>query len=227
MIVFLPAVGILTGAFFLLWHFLCVRASIPAVLFSAVSAVLPVLLTGGIHMDGFMDTWDAIGSHQTRERKLEIMKDSHAGAFAVMSAVICLLLLYALYDAACTVSVSSFPAVTAALGFVLSRALSGAGTILLPNARGTGMLAHLQEGRGGKRMLPVLFGTAAVCVLFMILASLWSGIFASVLAVGWFLFYCRFAVKTFGGATGDTTGFCIVMTEFMILLGAVIGGLVH
>ena len=46
--------------------------------------LLPVLVTGGIHMDGFLDTTDALSSWQPREKKLEILKDSHAGAFAII-----------------------------------------------------------------------------------------------------------------------------------------------
>jgi len=223
MICFLPAVGAFPGAALLLWHFLCVKFMIPAVLFASVSAVLPLFLTGGIHMDGFMDTWDAIGSHQTREKKLEIMKDSHAGAFAVMSCTVYMLLLFSFYDAAA----SSFPAVTVALGFLLSRALAGIGTAVLPNARGTGMLAHFQEEKGKSGILAVLVSVSAACAVFMILFSPLSGTAAVILSTGWFLFYCIFSMKTFGGVTGDTTGFCIEMTELMILLGATAGGMIR
>jgi adenosylcobinamide-GDP ribazoletransferase len=45
--------------------------------------VAPIIITGGIHMDGFLDTQDALSSYQPRERRLEILKDSHAGAFAI------------------------------------------------------------------------------------------------------------------------------------------------
>jgi adenosylcobinamide-GDP ribazoletransferase len=222
MICFLPAVGAVPGAALLLWHFLCIKFMIPAVLFASVSVFLPLFLTGGIHMDGFMDTWDAIGSHQTRERKLEIMKDSHTGAFAVMSCTVYLLLLFSFYDAAA----HAFPAVTVALGFLLSRALSGIGTMVLPNARGTGMLAHLQEEKGKPGILAVLISVSVACAVLMILSSPLSGAWAVILSVGWFLFYCIFSMKTFGGATGDTTGFCIEMTELMILLGAAAGGMI-
>jgi len=223
MICFLPAVGILPGAALFLWFHLCVRFSLPSVLFSAVAAVLPLILTGGIHMDGFMDTWDAIGSHQPKEKKLEIMKDSHAGAFAVMSCAVYLLLLFALYDTAGT----AFPAVTVSLGFLLSRALAGIGTIVLPNARGSGMLAHLQGKQNKGKMLLSLLLLSAVCAVCMILSSLLPGALAVGLALIWFLCFCLFSRKTFGGITGDITGFCIQMTEFWILLGTVIGGLIR
>ena len=58
-----------------------------------MAALLPLLVTGGIHLDGFLDVADARSSHQSRARKLEILKDSHVGAFAVI-AMGCYLLLY-------------------------------------------------------------------------------------------------------------------------------------
>ena len=50
--------------------------------------LIPVFITGGIHLDGFLDTQDALSSWQTKERRLEILKDSHAGAFAIISCTI-------------------------------------------------------------------------------------------------------------------------------------------
>ena len=53
---------------------------------------IPFLVTGGIHMDGFMDTMDAVHSYGDRTKKLEILKDPHLGAFAVICAAVYLLL---------------------------------------------------------------------------------------------------------------------------------------
>lgn len=47
--------------------------------------LIPIFITGGIHLDGFLDTQDALSSYQPMERRLEILKDSHAGAFAIIS----------------------------------------------------------------------------------------------------------------------------------------------
>lgn len=44
---------------------------------------MPLLVTGGIHIDGFSDTMDALSSHAERQKKLEIMDDPHIGAFGV------------------------------------------------------------------------------------------------------------------------------------------------
>ena len=65
--------------------------------------VAPIIITGGIHMDGFLDTQDALGSYQPRERRLEILKDSHAGAFAIISCAVYLMMYVAclLYTSRC------------------------------------------------------------------------------------------------------------------------------
>ena len=56
------------------------------------------MVTGGVHVDGLLDTSDALSSWQERERRLEILKDSHAGAFAVITACAFFLIWYGAYS---------------------------------------------------------------------------------------------------------------------------------
>ena len=55
---------------------------------AVILTVIPVFVTGGIHVDGLLDTSDALSSWQERTRRLEILKDSHAGAFAIITACV-------------------------------------------------------------------------------------------------------------------------------------------
>lgn len=85
MLVCLPLVGLVIG---LLWYgiyLLMEWLNIPLQLQAAVLALYPFLVTGFIHLDGFMDTADAILSRRPLEEKLRILKDPHTGAFAVIS----------------------------------------------------------------------------------------------------------------------------------------------
>ena len=59
----------------------------PDFFFTALLVMIPVWVTGGIHLDGYLDTQDALHSYQSRERKLEILKDPHTGAFAVIAGI--------------------------------------------------------------------------------------------------------------------------------------------
>ncbi len=100
-------------------------------------------------MDGFCDTCDALASHQDRARKLEILKDSRVGAFAVLGCVSYLLLQYALW---CQPGWEKEDLWALALVPVLSRATSGYGALTQPGPGRTGLLAAFTEqeqGRGG------------------------------------------------------------------------------
>ncbi len=59
--------------------------------------VIPILVTGGIHMDGFLDVVDARSSNGDRKKKLEILKDPHTGAFAIIGCGVYLVLYLAVF----------------------------------------------------------------------------------------------------------------------------------
>ena len=67
-------------------------------LYVILLVLIPVFVRGGIHLDGLLDTADALNSYQPRERKLEILKDSNAGAFAVITALVYFLLYLGVYS---------------------------------------------------------------------------------------------------------------------------------
>ena len=75
-----PLVGVLCGA---LWC-VCGVLPLPAAARAAGFCLVPVWVTGGIHLDGYADTCDALSSYGDREKKLEILNDPHCGAFAVI-----------------------------------------------------------------------------------------------------------------------------------------------
>lgn len=85
MLVFLPLVGLVIG---FLWYGLSLltdRINLPIPMQTAVLMLYPYLISGFIHLDGFMDTSDALLSRRPLEEKLRILKDPHSGAFAVIS----------------------------------------------------------------------------------------------------------------------------------------------
>ena len=88
----LPLVGMVMGAALYVWLWLCQRLNMGTALSAAGMTLIPLFLSGGIHMDGFCDTTDALASHTPAERKREILKDSHTGAFAVIFTAAYLLL---------------------------------------------------------------------------------------------------------------------------------------
>jgi adenosylcobinamide-GDP ribazoletransferase len=218
-ICFLPVVGILVGGALALWQWLSLTLNIAPAVFASVAAVLPVILTGGLHMDGFMDTADAIGSHRSREEKLEIMKDSHAGAFAVLWCGVYLLLsfgvYFALYEKAALWIVG--------IAFILSRALCTLSALTLPSARSGGILHAFTEHANNRATTAGMIVLSVICAAAMALLDWRIGLCCAVMAAAAFFAYCGMARKLFGGATGDTSGFFIQVCELCVLYGALIG----
>ena len=91
---FFPWIGWVIGILEALWLYLSFLAGLSVLFRAAVFTVLPVLVTGGIHLDGYLDTSDAMSSWREREKRLEILKDSHTGAFAIINAGIWFILFF-------------------------------------------------------------------------------------------------------------------------------------
>jgi len=218
---FLPVVGVLIGAVLYLWQKLNEAVPPDGIFFAAVCTAIPLILTGGIHMDGFMDTADAIGSHRSREEKLSIMKDPHCGSAAVLWCVLYILISFGLMHA--MISSPAFPVICGS--FVLSRALTVIGAMTIPNARGNGFLFSFTEHT---RKTPVLFSAGIPACLaggFMLLMDGRAGGLGIVFALLSFFFYRRSMRHLFGGVTGDTSGFFIQTCELMTLFGVWLGGI--
>jgi adenosylcobinamide-GDP ribazoletransferase len=95
MLVFLPLVGLVIGFIWYGIYLLMDRINIPLQLQTAVLMLYPYLITGFIHLDGFMDTSDAVLSGRPLEDKLRILKDPHTGAFAVISTAVLFIVCFA------------------------------------------------------------------------------------------------------------------------------------
>ena len=213
-----PLVGSFIGAGLWLWLALARWLGLGAVLTAAFALLVPVALSGGIHLDGFCDTCDALSSHQSRERKLEILKDSHTGAFAILC---CGLYLIVFFAAWCEVSASGRAALALCLGPVLSRGLSGLFAVTLPNARGTGLLATFTAPMDAARARAVLGTWTAAAAAAMAALSPWTGAGALLGAALACLYYVTMARRQFGGITGDLAGFFVQTCELAMVLGAV------
>ena len=218
MLACLPLVGIALGGVNALWWYLARKLSFGTLLFAAGMTALPVLLTGGIHMDGFMDTVDALSSHGDAEKKRTILKDSHAGAFAVLYCALYLLCTFALYaetgaDTPLLLPVCLIP--------VMSRCLSAAASLTFPVYGGEGLLKTFHEaGNKKEAAFPCLlllisltvigarsFLTAAVCLI----------------ACAACLFYVyKMSRKQFGGMSGDLAGFLLEVSEIVLLLAIIL-----
>ena len=216
---FFPLVGVVTGAAIWCWLWLCRQFGVGAPLAAVVCTALPVLVSGGIHLDGFCDTVDALASHASRERKLEILRDPHTGAFAVMGCCLYLLILFGLW-----MQHVFSPRATAALciGFVQSRVLSGLSVVTFPCAKTSGLAAQFANAAHRARVRTVLITFAALCAAAMVACAPVAGAACCAAAALVFIWYRSMSLRQFGGITGDLAGWFLQLCELAMLVAAVL-----
>ncbi len=212
-LMFFPFVGALIGALILLVNRAGLTEGCPLAVRVLLTLVIPILLTGGIHIDGYMDTEDALRSYASPERRLEILKDPHIGAFAVIGLLKLLLILGAamiliLEDA------EGNPADVRILAsiFVTARCFSGLTSLLYPKARKEGMLYETTKGDQKTAVATLIIELAAVSA-FMLAADPARGIAVLLAFVLCAAYYRVSARRAFGGVTGDTAGHFLVISE--------------
>jgi adenosylcobinamide-GDP ribazoletransferase len=200
----LPIVGCVIAGLDVLW--LTVSARFSGIVAGAGLTLIPLLISGGIHMDGFADTVDALSSHASPERKREILKDPHAGAFAVIWVAAYLIAYFAL----CT---ESQGAVALPLIPVLSRAVTAIASLTFPGSKSGGLLETFRSSGGrGAVAIAVAWSVAVVAAAVLWLEPL------PILAVAATMALCALYVRVmskrqFGGMSGDLAGYLLQLCE--------------
>ena len=209
MMCFFPWIGGVIGLVFYGWLALCEKVQIGALCRACVAAAIPLIISGGFHVDGYMDTMDAFHSYQNREKKLEILKDSHIGAFAAI-----MLMLYYLIDlAALSEVVTGKAAFAVAAVFFLARCLSGIGVVTLKSAKKEGLLYTFASGAQKKRVRLALYVQFTGWIALMVAVSGIDGIVAAVTGVLCFFYFKWKSYRELGGITGDTAGWYVTVCE--------------
>lgn len=216
---FFPMVGIITGGCVWMVGQLLFRLSCGALFRGAVFTLLPVFISGGIHMDGFMDTMDALASYGDKEKKLAILKDTHAGAFAILG-----LGCYLVWSLAVWSEITPGMLGVISCVFVVSRSLSGFSVVTFPAARKSGLVKIFQDSAQKKRVriTMICFLLLAASVMLWINPVQLAG--AGIGALFSFVWYGRLCKSQFGGVTGDLAGCFLEISELSMLTGVMIAG---
>lgn len=205
---FFPLVGLVLGICYALAAWLLLYAFGMRSLTAALLLILPLLLTGGLHADGFMDTADGVFSGRERVRKLEIMKDSRVGAFGVVSFVMLMFVQFAL------LSDMAWPLLVPALFVmpIIGRLAMVLAVACFPYAREDGMGKTFADMADRSTVVIAALTTAVLVLPWGMLATA-----ALVLGTLFALFFCRTMTNILGGVTGDVYGAATVLTETLVL----------
>lgn len=210
---FFPLVGVIIGVLEIVTgNLITVWKGEGTFFYAVVLTLIPVFITGGIHLDGFADTMDAKSSYGDREKKLEILKDPHTGAFAIISLCSYFLLCVGIFSEMRTERLFA-----AALVFVFSRSLSGISVVSFQAAKNSGLLRTFQDGAQKRNVRIVLIiWLLAAGVGFYLTAGL-CGVAEAVVGLAVFFYYYQFSRKQFGGITGDLAGYFLQLCELFML----------
>lgn len=169
-----------------------------------------VILTGGLHLDGFGDSCDGLLATTTPERRLEIMKDPRAGSWAVVGLVVLLLGKWAAIGALLAQAGPPFLLIPPVLGR-LAMTLAVAG---FPSARATGIGVYFRNGLGRGQLVAGTLTALAVALPFGVPGLACFGL------IGLIVFgFGRWAAGRLGGGlTGDIYGATCELVELVCLL---------
>jgi len=206
-LLYFPIVGVLIGIVLAIGLFL--SPFLPNLVLASLILVLSIVITGGIHIDGFADTCDGFYGNREKEKVLEIMRDSHIGTMGVIGLISLLLLKFSLFV--------SIPENLLWKGLILmggfSRWSQGLACLIssYPKKEGKGKF-FVEYARKGD----IIIGGLIVFTLFLSVARL-KGLLVFFLSLLSVFLFIEYAKRRIGGMTGDTIGAASEIGEISVL----------
>lgn len=208
MLVCFTFVGCIIGGLMALALFILRKTACPSPVSALVLAALPWLLSGFIHLDGYMDVCDAVLSRRDLETKRKILKDPHCGAFGAICLTLAVVASWALYFAS---DVNGIDMLSLALIPVSSRASAGLAMLLLPRMDSSQYAET--EMRKAYLIVPLTVMLCAAAAIPVVLRG-FNGLAPLAAAAGYWFFVWR-GSKQLNGVSGDVSGFALTLGELI------------
>jgi adenosylcobinamide-GDP ribazoletransferase len=208
-----PVIGVGIGALGALVYWLGYGAGTSSFVAAALAVTATVLLTGCLHEDGLADTADGFGGGGSKERKLEIMRDSRSGAYGVVALLLSILLRVGAVASLVDPGLVAAALIAAHAG---ARAAMPLFMAAVPRARQDGLSAAAGTPPSGSVLAAVVLGLLALVVCL----GFGTALSATLLVVVGLWLMARLSLKQIGGQTGDVLGAVEQVSEILILLTA-------
>jgi adenosylcobinamide-GDP ribazoletransferase len=207
-----PIAGLVVGLIGSLVYWLAIRVNVAPLPAAALSLAATMLLTGAIHEDGLADTTDGLGG-KTRERKLDIMRDSRIGTFGACALLVSTMLRW---SAIADIADPSFVATALIAAHVAARACLPVFMRFVPPARSDGLSRGAGQPPWASVVAAVVLGTIGLLFGFGVAGTALTLLL--LLLAG--LVIARITTTQFGGQTGDVLGALEQVAEAVILVVA-------
>lgn len=205
MLLFLPVIGLEIGALWILAAYLMRCFEIPSMIYGFVMCASPYLMTGFMHLDGYMDVVDAVCSWRDLERRREILKDSHVGSFAVVWCVFLILGGFAVFSSMS----AAMPYGILLMVPIISRCCSALAIMMLKTMNTSQYAGAVNYPKWHKAVLVIM-----VFVCLGVSVFVWGkyclALFGCLAGYGLAL---KKSYTSLQGMNGDISGFCICISE--------------
>lgn len=214
-----PIIGLIVGTVWSLLYYLINFFNTSMVLKSVIIMIVPFIITGMLHLDGFMDVCDAILSRRDREEKLRILKDSTIGAFSVVALLI---LFFLQFGGVYSIVEKNSPYYVLILIPIVSRASVAYFLLSRQTIKESTLGTYFKKGTNIEDILIMIF-----TLIFVAAVSFWLLQISGLVLVSLIILGITLAVekckKEFGGISGDVAGFALVVGE---VIGILVLGLI-
>ena len=210
-----PVIGLVIGISCQVWILFCDWLSLSDILRGAGLCLLPVIITGGIHLDGYADTCDALASYASPERRREILKDPRRGAFAIIKLCAYFIALFAL----CTALYIENACILIWI-FIFSRCLSGIALLFFILSKNNGMAYNFKTQADQKSRKIILLEAVLTGLILCVFYKL-TGLIILITALWNLKRADDIARRDFGGWSGDLAGWFLQKAELYMLAALV------
>ena len=217
---YFPLIGIAICLLQFLLFYISKIFSFGNILTATIATIIPLLITGGIHLDGFCDTIDGLSSHQSIDKKLEILSDPNSGAFAIIGCIIYIIVNFSIW----TEIVPTIKSISIiGLFYSMSRSFSGLSIVTFPLAKNTGLAAIFSNNAQKNNVKMTMIIYIVFLTIITSLIEVRYSILALCFTLAIFIYYKHISKKEFGGITGDLAGFFLQNAELSILVAIMVG----
>ena len=208
-----PLVGLIVGLINYFIYKILFKFNVSIMLLSAITMVTPFILTGMIHLDGFMDVCDALLSRRNKEERIRILKDPNTGAFSVIA----LAILFILEFSAIQTVIEKGMVLPIIIIPIISRALMGILLLKRESMKESSLGAYYKKGTN-KFDIIILYSSIIIASLIMYFIASYKGVLISLGVILSALISVNKSTKELGGMSGDSAGYGLVISEFIGIL---------
>jgi adenosylcobinamide-GDP ribazoletransferase len=214
MMKFYPIIGVIIGTIWSIIYYLINIINVSIILKSVVIMIVPFMVTGMLHLDGFMDVCDAILSRREKEEKLRILKDSRTGAFAVISLVS---LFFLQFGGVYSVLEKNIPFYMFILIPVVSRSVVAYFLLSRTTIKESTLGTYFKKGTNAIDRTIMIIALLVMLIISFYLLNIHGIVLVVLISLG-ITWAVEKSKKEFGGLSGDVAGFALVVGEVIGIL---------